>query len=361
MTNLLILFGGQSSEHVVSCSSTGSLLPFVDRERFRVTLVGITRDGAWYLTRATAEEIADGSWERRSDNLPAFLSPSRAMGGLQVLRDGRLESLPVDCIFPVMHGELCEDGAIQGLFELTGIPYVGPDICASACCMDKSVTKLVAGISGIRQARYCLVHQLDFETSPVDTVLRVEESFGGEYPLFVKPASAGSSVGVSKAHNSAELREALARAIRVCSKVLVEEAIVGREVEVAVLGNHDPQASVVGEILAANEFYDFNAKYENSASRTEIPAQISRAASDNLRRDAVRIYQALGCSGLSRVDFFLTAEDEVIFNEINTLPGFTKISMYPMLWQATGIPYRELLTRLCELAMERGCRFPAKR
>jgi D-alanine-D-alanine ligase len=358
MINLLILFGGQSSEHVVSCSSTASLLPYIKPEEIHVVTVGITKKGEWLLTQAAPEEIADGSWERRQDNLTAFLSPNRAMKGLQVIRDGRIESIPVDCIFPVMHGELCEDGAIQGLFELTGIPYVGPDICASACCMDKAVTKLVASISGVRQARYFLVSQLDFDNAPVDTVLRVEQAFGGVYPLFVKPASAGSSVGVSKAHDSKELRAALRQAIRVCSKVLVEETIVGREVEVAVLGNHKPQASVVGEVLAANEFYDFNAKYENNASRTEIPARISETAARTLREDAVRIYQALGCSGLSRVDFFLTADDEVIFNEINTLPGFTKISMYPMLWQATGIPYGELLTRLCQLAMEHGCRVP---
>ena len=361
MTELLILFGGQSSEHDVSCKSVASLLPYVDRERFHVLTVGITKEGEWFYTQAQPAEIADGSWEKRDDNVPAFLSPNRAMKGLQVIRQDRLETLPVDCIFPVMHGELCEDGAIQGLFELTGIPYVGPDVCASACSMDKAVTKLVARSSGVRQARYYLVHEAAFSADPAGTILDVEAAFNGSYPLFVKPASAGSSVGVSKAHNTKELMAAVKNAVKVCAKVLVEETIVGREVEVAVLGNQNPRASVVGEVLAANEFYDFNAKYENSASRTEIPANISDAAADQLRTAAVRIYQSLGCSGLSRVDFFLLANDDIVFNEINTLPGFTKISMYPMLWGAAGLSYKDLLTKLCELAMEHGCRVPCKK
>ena len=361
MMQLLILFGGQSSEHSVSCSSTASLLPHIDTNEIHPFTVGVTREGHWLLTQASPAEIADGSWERRGDNLPAFLSPNRAMRGLQVIREGRIESLPVDCVFPVMHGELCEDGAIQGLLELAGIPYVGPDVCASACCMDKAVTKLVAAASGVRQARCHVVHKAAFAADPESQLRQIEETFRGEYPLFVKPASAGSSVGVSKACDRQELRAAVDSAARVCAKVLVEETIVGREVEVAVLGNLEPKASVVGEILAANEFYDFNAKYENSASRTVVPAPISETASQRLRQAAVAIYQVMGCSGLARVDFFLLEDDEIVFNEINTLPGFTKISMYPMLWQATGIPYGRLITRLCELALERGCRMPDHR
>jgi len=356
MIELLILFGGQSSEHEVSCSSTASLLEHIDTNEIHAITVGVTKKGHWLLTRATGAQIADGSWEQREDNLPAFLSPNRAMKGLQVIREGRTESIRLDCIFPVMHGELCEDGAIQGLFELAGIPYVGPDICASACCMDKAVTKLVAATCGVRQARYCVVHRSELETDPTAAAERVEQTFGGEYPLFVKPASAGSSVGVSKAHDASELLTALGAAGRICEKVLVEETIVGREVEVAVLGNHEPRASVAGEILAANEFYDYNAKYQNNASRTVVPAPISETASRRLREAAVDVFRALGCSGMSRVDFFLLPDDEIVFNEINTIPGFTKISMYPMMWEASGIPYEELLVRLCRLAMERGCR-----
>lgn len=356
MKKLLILFGGQSSEHAISCSSTASLIPYIDRRVFSLSVVGITREGKWYLTEATVEDIASGAWENDPRNLPAFLSPNRDMSGLQVVRDGAIEALPVDCVFPVMHGELCEDGAIQGLFELCGIPYVGPNICASACSMDKSVTKLVAAASGVRQADYCVVTDMECRGGFESASLRVEEHFGGAYPLFVKPASAGSSVGVSKAHNREELETALDAALKICSKVLVEEMIVGREVEVAVLGNSDPRASVVGEILAANDFYDFNAKYVNSTSRTVIPAEIPQEASDKLREAAVKIFRCLGCEGMSRVDFFLLPDGEIVFNELNTLPGFTKISMYPKLWEAAGIPYSELIVKLCELAIERGCK-----
>lgn len=355
MKNLLIMFGGQSSEHVVSRSSAASLIPYIDRRAISLSVVGITREGKWYLTEASVEDIASGAWENDPRNLPAFLSPNRDMNGLQVVRDGAVESVPVDCVYPVMHGELCEDGAIQGLFELCGIPYVGPNICASACSMDKSVTKLVAAASGVRQADYCVVTEPECKNGFGAAARRVEGHFGGTYPLFVKPASAGSSVGVSKAHNREELEAALDAALKVCGKVLVEETIVGREVEVAVLGNSEPRASVVGEVLAANDFYDFNAKYENSTSRTVIPAEIPREASDKLREAAVKIFRCLGCEVMSRVDFFLLPDGDIVFNEINTLPGFTKISMYPKLWEASGIPYSELLVKLCELAVERGC------
>lgn len=352
----MLLFGGQSSEHVVSRNSTGSLIPFVDRTKFNVVTVGITRRGEWYLTKATPEQIASGEWENHSENLPAFLSPSRAMPGLQVLSDGKLRSIPVDVVYPVMHGELCEDGAIQGLMELCGIPYVGPDICSSACCMDKSVTKLVAATSGVRQAKYVLITKADLNTDPYAAATKVENGLNTGYPFFVKPASAGSSVGVTKAHNREELLSAFEKAVKVCTKILVEETIVGREVEVAVLGNSDPKASCVGEVLAANEFYDFEAKYENAASRTVIPANISEEDSEHLRQAAIKVYRSLNCEVMSRVDFFLCPNGEVVFNEINTLPGFTQISMYPKLWENSGIPYSELITKLCEFAIDRGYR-----
>lgn len=356
MKNLLLLFGGQSSEHEVSCSSTGSLIPYIDRAEFAVTTVGITKQGAWYLTHAEPGQIASGEWERLESNRPAFLSPSRAMPGLQVVEDGALRSIPVDVVFPVMHGELCEDGAIQGLLELCGLPYVGPDVCASACCMDKSVTKRVAAASGVRQAKYAVVTREELRRDPAEAARRVEETLGTGYPMFVKPASAGSSVGVSKAHSREQLLVAFEKAVKICSKVLVEENIVGREVEVAVLGNENPKASVPGEILAANEFYDYEAKYQNAASRTIIPAEIPNDAQEALRKAAVAVYRAMSCEGMARVDFFLVDDREVVFNEINTIPGFTKISMYPKMWEACGLPYSQLLTRLCELAVERGTR-----
>lgn len=354
-----MLFGGQSSEHIVSRNSAASLLPYINRNLFHVLVVGITREGKWFLTQAEPEEISSGAWERCEDNRPAFLSPNRALKGLQVLYDNKVCSLPIDCVFPVMHGQLCEDGAIQGLFELCGIPYVGPNICASACSMDKSITKLLARESGVRQARYCVVNSEEAARDTEATAVYVESRLGA-YPLFIKPASAGSSVGVTKAYNRAELVAAFATAGAVCNKILIEETIVGREVEVAVLGNSNASASVVGEILAANDFYDFDAKYENSASRTVVPANIPKDASVKLRDAAVAVYHALGCEGMARVDFFLLPDGEIVFNEINTLPGFTKISMYPKMWEATGIPYQQLLTKLCELAMERGCTLAAR-
>lgn len=356
MKTLLLVFGGQSSEHAVSCQSAASLIPFVDEAAFRLVTVGITRAGAWLLTEPDPAKIASGAWEKDGASRPAFLSPSRAMPGLQVVTEAGLQSIPVDVAFPVMHGELCEDGAIQGLFELCGLPYVGPDVCASACCMDKSVTKLVAASSGVRQARYALVTDAELRDDPEAAADKVERKIGTGYPFFVKPASAGSSVGVTKAHDRAELLGGMEKAAKVCRKLLIEETIVGREVEVAVLGNDEPQASCVGEVLAANEFYDYEAKYENAASRTEIPAKLRPADAEKLREAAVRVYRALGCAGLSRVDFFLLEGGEVVFNEINTLPGFTKISMYPMLWAESGIAYPALITRLCELAIERGVR-----
>lgn len=331
------------------------MLPYVDREKFAVSIVGITKDGKWYLTHAAPEEIADGRWETHEDNLPAFLSPNRLFPGLQVLRDGALETIAVDCVHPVMHGELCEDGALQGLLELCGIPYISPGVCASACSMDKTVTKLVAATAGVRQADYIVVTGEEIDTDICAASDRVDTYFKGKYPLFVKPASAGSSVGVSKVHGKEELAQAFLTAKPICRKIMIEEMISGREVEVAVLGNTDPKASVVGEVLAANDFYDFEAKYENAASRTVIPAPISEAASEKLRAAAVAIYRAMGCETLSRVDFFLLEDDSIVFNEINTIPGFTQISMYPKLWEATGLPYGELLKRLYELALERGC------
>ena len=359
MVRLLLLFGGQSSEHAVSCTSASVMIPFIDRDRFDVMLVGITKKGEWFLTEASPEEIASGQWEASSTNQTAFLSPNRGMKGLQVIQDGALTSRPVDVVFPVMHGELCEDGAIQGLLELCGIPYVGPNICASACCMDKTMTKQIVAASRVRQAQYAVVMAHEMIDQEVSAAIRVEGSLG-EYPFFVKPASAGSSVGVSKCHNREELLSGLRAAALIDHKILIEENIVGREVEVAVLGNSDPKASVVGEILAANDFYDYNAKYENNASRTIVPADIPSDSSEKLRRAAVTIYKALGCEGMSRVDFFLLPNGDIVFNEINTIPGFTNISMYPKLWEATGIPYVSLLSRLCDLAMERGCKMPAQ-
>lgn len=355
MKNLLVLFGGQSSEHKVSCKSVASVLENIDKSAFRIYVVGITTAGKWFLTDASLSEIIDGSWEKSEQNLPVVLSSNRAFKGLLVKEAETWMHLDIDCIFPVMHGELCEDGAIQGLFELCGIPYVGPNISASACSMDKTLTKLVAASSGVRQAAFCVLTKQQIDSSLENAIELVENKFNRQYPLFVKPASAGSSVGISKVYNRNDLVIAFEKASNVCSKILIEEMITGREVEVAVLGNESPIASVVGEVLAANDFYDYEAKYENSASKTVIPANIDPVSSEKLRSAAIKVYQALGCSVMSRVDFFLLPGGDIVFNEINTLPGFTTISMYPKLWEASGLSYQDLITELCELAMKRGC------
>jgi D-alanine-D-alanine ligase len=257
----------------------------------------------------------------------------------------------IDVVFPIIHGATGEDGAIQGLLEIAGIPYVGPHITASAVCMDKCMTKLVADQAGVTQAQWHLVRRVDLNTK-LDAMLdTLEARFA--YPMFVKPSGTGSSVGVSKAVDREALATALNYAAKYDDKVLVEEFIKGREVEVAVMGNDNPMASVCGEIDSGADFYDYDAKYITDTSTAYIPARISDQLAEQVREAAVKIYSAIGCQGLSRVDFFVTYDDQrVVFNEINTLPGFTSISMYPKLFDASGIPYGQLIDELLKLAME---------
>lgn len=241
---------------------------------------------------------------------------------------------------------------MQGLLELAQIPFVGPATTASAASMDKGITKLMVQPTGVKQADFYITDRHTFASNPEDILKEAEEYFGGRYPLFIKPANAGSSVGISKAHNMRELFDAIRIAAEEDEKILIEETITGREIEVAVLGNLHPKASKVGEILAANEFYDYEAKYINTASETRILDDIPQEKIDEVRQAAITVYKTMGCRGLARVDFFLTESGEVVFNEINTLPGFTSISMYPKLWEATGLPYSELLDTLIKLAMD---------
>ena len=257
----------------------------------------------------------------------------------------------IDVVFPVMHGENCEDGAVQGLLELAGIPYVGPHVAASAVAMDKTLTKLVVDQAGIPQAAWHLVRSSELEHHVDHVVAALEQKF--TYPMFVKPAGTGSSVGVSKAANREALCAALHAAAKFDTKILVEEFIDGREIEVAVMGNDSPAASVCGEIDSGAEFYDYEAKYVTDTSVAYIPARISEEVEEQVRELAVNVYSAIGCQGLSRVDFFVTYEgNRIVFNEINTLPGFTSISMYPKLFAASGIPYAQLIDELLKLAME---------
>ena len=349
--NLLVLFGGVSPEHDVSLRSAEFILQHINREKYQVYPVGITKEGKWLYYPGTDFSLLPGEkWQGTEGVCEAVLSPARGQG-LLLLRDGGMETVPIHVCFPVLHGENGEDGSIQGLMQVAGIPCVGPGVAASASCMDKTITKMTVAETGVRQANWYLARR-DRIQSNLDWLVRDIES-GSQYPLFVKPSGTGSSVGVSKVRSSDELKAALIQAAEYDAKVLVEEFIDGHEVEVAVLGNNEPIASVVGEVIAGAEFYDYEAKYHSTESRTEIPANIPDEAARRLREAALTVYKALGCKGLSRVDFFLTHEGgEVVFNEINTLPGFTSISMYPKLFEAAGIPNDFLVDELLRLALE---------
>lgn len=351
--NVLVLFGGVSSEHDISCISAASVIENIDREKYAVHAVGITSDGKWFLTEAPAEIIKEGKWEDHPGNLKAAVSPDRSDHGLLITEeDGKVHARYIDVVFPVLHGKNGEDGTMQGLLEIAGLPYAGPGTCASACAMDKSVTKLIVDTTGVAQAGYYLTDRFSFSEDPLGETERAEERFSGKYPLFVKPCSAGSSVGVSKVYDKEQLFEAIKIALDEDHKALIEEAITGREIEVAVLGNRNVRTSVVGEIVAADDFYSFEAKYENAASETRILDDVPEEKIEEIRTAAAKVYQAVGCRGMSRADFFLEEGGRIVFNEINTIPGFTSISMYPQLWEACGLGYSQLLDQLLMLAMD---------
>ncbi len=349
--SVCVLFGGMSPEHEVSLRSAEYVLGCLDPEKYNIFPVGITKEGDWILYGGTDYSLLpSGEWKNHPDNRRAAISPVREQGLLSFEGDCVVREW-IDVVFPVLHGENGEDGAMQGLLKLAGIPYVGPHVSASAVAMDKTLTKLVADQAGVAQASWMLVRNSDLDNRMEAVMEQLEEKF--HYPMFVKPAGTGSSVGVSKATDRAALRDALLKAATYDKKILVEEYIHGREVEVAVMGNDSPMASICGEIDSGADFYDYDAKYITDTSVAYIPARISEEVEEQVRDAAVRIYSAIGCQGLSRVDFFVTyGDDRVVFNEINTLPGFTSISMYPKLFAASGIPGSQLIDELLRLAME---------
>ena len=345
--NILVIMGGRSSEHEVSLVSAVTVIENIDTKTYNIIMVGITKEGRWKLIDSV-DSIKDGSWLR--GRVEVVLSADTVNQEILLIHQEQFERVHIDVIFPVLHGMNGEDGTIQGLFELAHIPYVGCGVLASACSMDKFYTKTIVDSIGVRQARYVGIRR--YELEDLDEVIsRIENE--QDYPVFVKPSKAGSSQGVSKAENREELVAALKLAAEHDDKILVEETIRGRELECAVLGRLEPQASGVGEILAADVFYSYEAKYNNSESRTVIDPELPEGKAEEIRDKAVKIFKALDCSGLSRVDFFLSEDNEVIFNEINTLPGFTSISMYPMLWEARGISKPEIIRNLIDLAMAR--------
>ncbi|MBR1757617.1 MAG: D-alanine--D-alanine ligase [Lachnospiraceae bacterium] len=347
--NIAVLFGGQSSEHEISVISAQTVIRNLDPALFSPILIGITKEGHWVLVD-DVEKLVDGTW--KDSKVHAILSPDATEKCIFVVDGDHVEKLPVDVAFPVLHGKWGEDGTVQGLFELAQIPYVGCGVLASAVSMDKYYTKQIVNGIGIAQAKYVIFFKADVKRMD-EKVAEVEEKLG--YPVFIKPCNAGSSCGVSKATNEEELRAGIMTALQHDREVLIEEMIVGREIECAVLGARgEVEASGVGEILAAADFYDYEAKYHNAESKTVLHPEFPEGKEEEVRQAARAVFRAVDGFGLSRVDFFLEkGTNRVIFNEINTLPGFTAVSMYPMLWEERGIAKKDLVARLIFLAYER--------
>ena len=349
-----LVFGGRSAEHEVSAWSARNVLQAIDRTKYELVLIGIDRAGKWYLndqSRPLLEAVEPAKWAAHiQQGEPVALEPTAR--GSELVRLSDHESVgQVDVVFPILHGPMGEDGTMQGLLKLAGIPYVGADVLGSAIGMDKDVQKRLLRDAGIRVARFVMLWRGHF-----DPAAGAEAASGLGYPLFVKPANLGSSVGIAKVHNPAELQSAVDEAFRFDNKVILEETIIGREIECSVLGNEQPMASIPGEILVggAHEFYTYEAKYlDERGAELAIPARLEPAMIEEIRGLAVRVYETLCIEGFARVDFFLRPNDELVVNEINTIPGFTTISMFPRLWAATGLSYADLIDRLIELALSR--------
>lgn len=350
---LAVLFGGASSEHDISLMSAFAVLSNIPTDKYDVMCIGITKKGHWLYYPGEYDKIPTGEWENNPDNCTAVISPDSVHKGILVMESDGCCVRRVDAVFPVLHGMFGEDGTIQGLCALAGLPCVGCDMFASAVCMDKSITHKILDTAGIKTAPFIKVTRYDLQD--MDSVCdKAEQKLGG-YPMFVKPACAGSSVGVSKATDRESLKNGIKIAAAHGERIVIETAINGREVECAVLGNGNKLiASIPGEIIPAEEFYDFDAKYTLGTSRDEIPAKISPELTEELRETAKKAYMAAGCSGFARVDFFVTENGGLVLNEINTIPGFTPISMYAKLMDNMGIGFGELVDRLVTLALERN-------
>jgi D-alanine-D-alanine ligase len=341
-----ILFGGRSGEHEVSLASAASVIRSLDPDKYEAVPIGISKEGHWLVGSAAQKmlpEVLKGGQRvmMTADPTDAALIPlDRRDGGQRI-----------DVVFPVMHGTYGEDGTIQGLLDLAGVPFVGAGVLGSAIGMDKDVSKRLLQVAKIPVVPWIAVQRADWERDPKASQKVVEKKF--KYPVFVKPATLGSSVGMTKVHSREELAPALNLAAEFATKILVEKCIVGREIEVSVLGNHDPKASIPGEIVPHREFYDYAAKYLEEGSQILIPAKLKPTQVKTIQKYAVEAFRALELSGMARVDFFLEKKGgKIYFNEVNTIPGFTSISMYPKMWEASGIPFRELIDKLIELALE---------
>jgi D-alanine-D-alanine ligase len=346
---VVVVFGGRSAEHEVSVVSARSLVAALDPERCEVLLVGIDKDGRWHML----PELPG----RTSGELPAVTTESGHLVALPrdpgdsalVADDGSRKE--IDVVFPLLHGPYGEDGTIQGMLELAGIPYVGAGVLGSALGMDKAVQKVLFEKVGLPVVPHEVVHEREWEEDRESVEARAQ---GLGLPLFVKPATLGSSVGITKVKRLDDLAAAIEEALSYARKALVEKSMEGfREIECAVLGNDDPVASVPGEIIPGAEFYDYRAKYIDEGTQLRVPADLDPAVTEEIQRMAVAAFQAIEAAGMARVDFFYREPDDIVVNEINTIPGFTHVSMYPKMWEASGLPYPELVDRLIELAIER--------
>jgi len=350
--HVAVLFGGRSGEHDVSLMSARSVLSVLDPVKYEVTQIGITREGTWL----TGDDVLSKFEQNNLDGLlPAVISPDPSEKGVYILEglSGLKKWADVDVFFPVLHGTFGEDGTIQGLFELADVAYVGAGVVGSAVGMDKGIFKDVMVANNIPVVDTLLVMRAEIEKDISSVVANAEAL--SEYPLFTKPANLGSSVGVTKCNNRSDLQEGLMEAASFDRRILIQQGVKGvREIEVSVLGNDDPVASTPGEILPSRDFYSYESKYIDGTSGYEIPAKLPEETLEMIREYAVRAYRAIDCAGMARVDFFVEKDtNKVYLNELNSLPGFTKISMYPKLWDASGLPYNKLVDRLIELAMER--------
>ncbi len=350
-TKVCVVFGGVSSEHEVSLQSAASVIDNIPEDKYEIIKLGITRKGRWLLYPGPTSLLRSGEWETHPDCIAAFISPDRTTKGIMKYVDGEKTVTKIDVAFPVLHGKNGEDGTIQGLFSLAGIPYVGCGVLASAACMDKAVTNILLEKAGIAHTPW--LFKLKEELEDMDAVAKEVESALG-YPVFVKPANAGSSVGVSKAKTAEELVVAVHLALTNDNKVLFEQMVNGQEVECSVLGNEKTITGIPGEVVASSEFYDYEAKYLSGTSALHIPARITPEKLEEVKETALRAYQVMGCNGMARVDFFVEKDTgKVLLNEINTIPGFTSISMYPKMMAAAGVEYPDLLDRLIQLAFQR--------
>ncbi len=355
-----LIFGGRSGEHEVSLASATSVMANLDREKYEVVPIGITKEGGWLLGTEPARLMAAEQHINHTENTETETTTAVTLTGdprmrrLIPLESGEQlqDNGALDVIFPVLHGTYGEDGTLQGLLDMADVPYVGCGVLGSALGMDKEKMKMVFQAVGLPSVDYLVYRRNEWERSPTTIMDAIEQRLG--YPCFVKPVNLGSSVGINKAHDRAELEHAINVAAEYDRKIIIDRGINCRELECAVLGNDEPLASVVGEVIASNEFYDYHAKYIDNKSQVIIPADIPQATAEEVRRQAVTAFLALDLSGLARVDFFLEKESgQVYINEVNTMPGFTQISMYPKLWEASGLTYAQLLDRLVELAIER--------